>query len=70
MAQGTVEWFNADKGYGFIAPKTAVPTSSFTTPPYKPRVTAASRRISESTSPRHVGPRDLRAEQGSAALAR
>ena len=19
MAQGTVEWFNADKGYGFIA---------------------------------------------------
>ena len=20
MAQGTVEWFNADKGYGFIAP--------------------------------------------------
>ena len=30
---GTVKFFNADKGYGFIAPKPAATTPSSTSPP-------------------------------------
>ena len=30
MAQGTVKWFNSEKGFGFIAPADGA-TSSFTT---------------------------------------
>ena len=39
VAQGTVKWFNAEKGFGFIAVRTmAAPTSSCTTPRSRDRL--------------------------------
>ena len=33
MPTGTVKWFNADKGFGFITPRTAARICSSITPP-------------------------------------
>ena len=58
MAQGTVKWFNADRGFVFIAPTTAPPTSSWTTQPSRLTGIAACRTTSGSSSPspRALGP--------------
>ena len=58
MAQGTVKWFNADKGYGFIAPDDATPDvfvhhSAIETDGY--RSLEDNQRV-EYTCPRRQGP--------------
>jgi hypothetical protein len=39
MKKGTVKWFNAEKGYGFIQQK-KVPTCSCTSRPLRPMASA------------------------------
>ena len=55
MTVGTVKWFNANKGYGFIKPEAGT-TCSCTSAPSKATVRWTRARPSSSTSPRAKGP--------------
>ncbi len=48
---GTVKFFNAEKGFGFISRPTAAKTCSFTSPPSRPRASRPWTKVSALSSP-------------------